>query len=281
MTFLLNSSTIQRLTVFFLGLAICLSSLSAIGQEKKIKVEDFKRVEIHPHIAVTFQKGDEESVRIVNDDIPHDKLQVKLRGKTLQIYLLDAKNIVKKEKSKKKHDYSYKKSIYGDATMELVVTYSSLEKVVVKGAEKVRVNGSPSDGFLKFVVMGESKLSMQSVNMEKFKLLAYGQNEISIENAELQIGKVKAYGENEFYISEGDGDEVTWKLYGENEVKAQELTTKISRIKSYGDNNVKVTANNSVKITAFGESEITYSGEAKLRKGITIGRTKIKRETVR
>ena len=88
---------------------ICLNNVNA--QEKTFTVKDFDGVIVSPHVEVIFIQAEEESVVIENIDVSMDKLNVEVKGKTLHIYLDDAKMYTKSEKVKY-DDYKSRHAIY-------------------------------------------------------------------------------------------------------------------------------------------------------------------------
>ena len=74
------------------------------AQDKTYEVEAFEKVIVSPHIEVTLMEGDEESVTINNAKVAMDKINVTVEGKTLRLYLDDARVVTKSEKITKATD---------------------------------------------------------------------------------------------------------------------------------------------------------------------------------
>ena len=57
------------------------------------QVDHFNKVIVSPNIEVTFIEGDEEKVTIEKSTVSDDKINIQVHGKTLRIYLDDAKEL--------------------------------------------------------------------------------------------------------------------------------------------------------------------------------------------
>jgi len=93
--------------IVLLSLAIFLT-LSVRSQISEIAVKSFHKVIVSPHIAVKFIEGTEEKVVIDKLSVAREKFNVEVKGKTLRIYLDDAK-IVTKTVKEKSEGYSLNK----------------------------------------------------------------------------------------------------------------------------------------------------------------------------
>ena len=98
------------LFVLFAGLNM------ALAQSKTYDVKSFEEVIISPHIEVVFEKSDTEAVVIENINESYDKLNVEVKGKTLHIYLDDAKVYTKSKKIKTEdtliiYEYFFKREV--------------------------------------------------------------------------------------------------------------------------------------------------------------------------
>ena len=82
------------------------------SQSETIKVETFNKIIISPHIQVVFVEGEEESVTVESITESMDKLNIEVKGKTLRIYLDDAKMVTKSEKVDYVTDCSAQSSLY-------------------------------------------------------------------------------------------------------------------------------------------------------------------------
>jgi len=138
--------------------AITLLAIPVGAQEFEKKLEPFRKITASPKINLILQKGDQESVRITYAHVAPEKINVRVSGNRLLIYLEDAR-IVEKQRRTEDDLYDNTEGIYKDAVVNAYVTYKELSKVAIRGEQEL---------------MCESE-----IDGKKFKLKAYGENELN------------------------------------------------------------------------------------------------------
>jgi hypothetical protein len=222
------------------------------AQEFTREVNHFSKVIVSPHINLILQEGEIESVRLVYNDFDPSKINVEVRGKTLRIFLDDARITDKLEKINRR----FRKSAYEGIFVTAYVSYKTLEHLEVRGSQEVSC--------------------FSPIHAEKkFKLKAYGENEISLAYVRTGYLKTVLYGENKLKIKGGKSDFQKYKLYGENRIDASRMKGYSSSTTSFGDSDVRISSQNEVRINGFGETRVSYSGDPYLSKGLIFGKMDI------
>ena len=238
------------------AIVIMLASCAIWAQQKIIAVDHFNKVIISPHIQVTFVQGDKEQIQIENSTVSISKLNVEVKGKTLRIYLDNAKEITKNEKVKE-NGYKRSKSIYKGTVLTVIVTYTSLKELSLRGEEKF-VCESPLTG-------------------DRFRLKIYGESQVYLHQVNLEELQASIYGESFLEIKSGRIDKQKFTAYGETKINALGIQNKETKIVAYGEGNYRVNVSNKLKVTAYGEATIAYEGRPNVDKGIIIGDATIRR----
>ena len=231
-----------------------LAMLDSNAQETVRKVRPFSRIIASPYINIILEEGESETVRLLANNVSDDRINVEVRGKTLRIYLDDARVTDKLER----HGRHSKRSVYQDASVTAYITYRTLEHLEVRGAQEVTCH-SP--------IRAD----------KKFKLKAYGENEINLVSLRTDFLKTVMYGENRLKIKGGKADYQKYKLYGDNRIDASKMKSYSASAMSLGESDVKIYSQDEVRVTAFGETRVSYSGDAYLSKGLIFGKTDINR----
>jgi len=226
------------------------------AQADKIPVSAFEKLIVSPHIELTLIEGDEESVTINKAKVSRDKINVVVEGKTLRIYLDDARVITKSEKIKN-NNWNGSRSIYDGTQITATVTYKSLKRLSVRGEEIVRVASAMNQDELKLTIYGESKVYFNDLSAKELT--------------------VAIYGESYLELSNGTVGRQVYRAYGESEVNAYEIANKSTKITAYGESNFRVNVSEKLKVTCYGETTINYAGEAEVDKGIVIGEAEIRK----
>ncbi|WP_396636562.1 head GIN domain-containing protein [Maribacter sp. R77961] len=239
---------------------ICIAFFSfvagAFAQTKTVQVDAFEKVIISPHIEVELVQGTEESVVIENAKISMDKINVKVEGNTLRVYLDGAKTVTKSERVST-DKWKGKKSIYNGTMATAKITYKTLKNLSIRGEEIVKVKGIMEQEDLKLSIYGESKVYFNHLNLEELT--------------------VAIYGESYLEISEGKVERQVFRAYGESEVNAIEMGNSETKITAYGESNFRVNVSDRLKVTCYGETTINYTGDADVDKGIVIGEAEIRK----
>lgn len=224
----------------------------AVGQEEISRdLKSFSKVVVSPKINLILEKGDQESIRLVYSNVSPDKINIRVQGNTLRIYLDDAKVTEKLERI----NPNEKRSIYRDASLTAYVTYKELEHLEIRGNQELTCNGP--------------------ISAERFTLKAYGENEIRLASVKTDYLRTSLYGENDLKIKGGKAEYQKYKLFGENKIDTQELKSYSATTNSFGESRIKLSTQDQLRVNAFGESQISYNGNADVNKGLIFGHTQI------
>ena len=243
--------TIQ--SILTLGL-VFISALILNAQEKEVKVSSFDKVIISPHIEVTFLKGEEEMVIVEDADVPLDKLNIDVDGRTLKIYLEGAKTYTKSKKVKYDGNKG-RHSLYHGTQVEVTVIYKKIKDLEIRGEE---------------LVILESPLVQDDLD-----LALYGETDVLIKSAELDNLMVALYGESSLKIEDGQVRFQKYKAYGESEVDALGITNSSAKITAFGESEFRINVSDRLKVTSYGEADVQYRGNPSIDKGVVLGENSI------
>ena len=245
-----NSTHIFTIAFTLLAIQIGLS------QTKSVSVDSYNKVIVSPHVQVTFQQGDSETVTIESSTVSMDKINIEVNNKTLRIYLDGAKEVTKSEKTDE-DGYKRKNSIYKGTVVIATVTYKKLEELSLRGEEK-------------FVCRSLLK-------GEKFRLKIYGESQVYLEKVDLSMLQTTIYGESYLELKEGSVGRQKITAYGETTVNTLGVESATAKITAYGEGSYRLNVSDNLKITAYGEATVAYQGNPHVDRGIIIGEAKIQK----
>jgi hypothetical protein len=241
----------KNLPITLLALFI---TIGVLAQEELTRpVSAFEKISVSPRINLVLLKGDQESVRIVYQNVNPNRINTVVYGNRLRIYLDGARVLDKRERV---WDGSRRREpIYKDAAITVYVTYVMLKEVEMRGEEEL--------------------ICESTLEADKFKLIAFGRADIQL--ASVQTGKFKAslYGENKIKIKSGEANHQVYRLFGENKIDTRGLESSTASARIYGEGKLTLSAKEEVHIHSFGEPDIFIEGDPYVSKGIIIGRTTI------
>lgn len=241
------------LLILFIA-ATALGMQNTQAQQKTFTVGSFDEVIISPHIEVIFEKADEASVVIENIDVSMDKLNVEVKGKTLHVYLDDAKVYTKSEKVKY-DDYKGKHSIYNGTIVSAKIYYKDLEEISLRGDETHKVESILDGDELSVKIYGESEVYLNEIQVDQFHATMYGESYLEVKDGIAARQRIISYGEGEV-----------------NTFGVQNTTAKVT---AYGEGRVKLSVSDELKVTAYGEASIHYKGSPMVNRGLVIGEATI------
>ena len=230
-----------------------MSVAPSVAQEISKSLKSFRKIVVSPHINLVLEKGDEEGIRLVYDNVTPDKINIDVSHHTLRVYLDDAK-MGERQEVVSTHP-TVKRSIYHNATVTAYVTYRELEHLEVRGNQEVTCN-SP-------------------ISAERFTLKAYGETDIKLASVKVDYLRTSLYGVNHLHIEGGKAEFQKYKLFGENRIDAKALKCYSAIANSFGESRLRLATQDNLKVNAFGESQIEYFGDASVNKGLIFGETQI------
>jgi len=243
---------IKRTLLYSFLFLMIFSIKDVASQSKKIIVDDFEKIIISPHVEAILKEGSETSVTIEKSRISEDKVNIKVEGNTLRVYLDGAKLVTKSER------VAYgRKPIYKGTMLTVTITYKTLKNLSIRGEEVVKCESTIKEDELKLSIYGDSKVYFNAVIL----------NELA----------VAIYGESYLEIKGGTVEKQVYRAYGESEVNALELNTSFTKITAYGESNFRVNVSDRLKVTCYGENSINYKGNAEVDKGIVIGEASLRK----
>jgi len=244
---------LKKITIITLAMLSPMVILAQEATELSRKLQPFSRIVASPRVNLILQEGDEESVKLVYHRVDAEKINIEVRGKTLRLYLDDARVTEKLYRVSRWE----KRSVYEDVSVTAYVTYRQLKHIEIRGQQELTC--------------------LSPVNAEKFKLKAYGKNEISFVSMKAGYLKTHLFGENRLKISGGRVDYQKYKLYGENRIYTEDLKSYAAVATIFGESKVNLNIQDELKVNSFGESEVSYNGNAFVSRGLIFGRTEIRK----
>lgn len=225
------------------------------GQSKTVPVADFDKIIVSPHIQVTFVEGTTQTVTIKDTRLPQEKIHIEVTGKTLHMYLEGAKTTTKNVKTNQ-NGWKSKKPIYKGTMVTALITYTKLKELSIRGQEIMLCESPIEREDFTLKIYGESKVTMNSVNVESLY--------------------VSMYGESYLEIKQGITSNQKYTVYGEGTINTLGMENKKTKITAYGEGSFRIKVSDRLKVTAYGEATVAYNGTPKVNKGIIIGETTIK-----
>jgi hypothetical protein len=231
---------------------ICIGAVSlSLAQEISRELKPFNKIIVSPKVNLILEQGDQESIRLTYSNVDADKINIRVHGNTLRVYLDDAKVTEKTYRVSSKE----KRGIYHDVSVTAYVTYKELEHLEIRGNQELTCNGP--------------------LTAERFTLRAYGENDINLASLKTEYLRTSLHGENDLKIKGGKAEYQKYNLYGVNKIDTQDLKSFSATATIFGESKIKLNTQDNLKVNAFGESQVSYNGNANVNKGLIFGPAQI------
>lgn len=243
------------------GLLIVLFGSVIQAQTNTQTLKSFDKIVVSPKIELELVSGEEETIRLDCRNIDEHKVNVVVKGKTLRLYLDDAKYIVKNGRRfryENQKGWQDKRMYKDDVRVKAYVTFKTLKRLQVRGSEDIEISSA--------------------INNDRFKLKLYGENVIRM--AELNTDKFKAVmiGENKLDIRKGKAKKQKYKSIGENWVRADGLDSDLAKASMIGEGMVKLKVDSQLRVSTIGESQVVFNGNPVVKRGLIIGKAEIRKD---
>lgn len=223
----------------------------AQAQEISKDLKSFRKVVVSPKVNLILEQGEKENIRLTYSNVDPSKINIKVQGNTLRVFLDEAKVTEKTYRA----NGNQKRGIYHDASVTAYVTYKELEHLEIRGNQELTCNGP--------------------LKAERFTLKAYGENDINLASLKTEYLRTSLYGDNDLKIKAGKAEYQKYKLFGDNKIDTQELKSFSATTTIFGESKIKLNTQDNLKVNAFGESQVSYNGNASVNKGLIFGRAQI------
>lgn len=242
----------KKLTLLFF---VC-AAATAHAQEFTRPLAPFQQVIVSPHIRVILKKGDTERITMQYSGIDENKINIKVSGKLLRVYLENAK-IVERDDNFWRERYDESED-YRFAGVTAIITYRELESLEVRGQEKIHLQ--------------------HTLTGKDFRLVAYGASRITIDSLYVTNFRARLYGTNNLKIAAGQVVNQKYRLYGDNHVEAPDALSQEVNTVVYGNGLLHVHTDTQMVVSAFGDPEIRCEGNAIVNRGLIVGDPSIYRK---
>ncbi len=236
-----------------LGIAALTSPLHAQTLAKDLP--RFDRVTVSPLITLVLEPGDQERVRLEYSGVAPEKINYEVHGKTLRIYLEDARYAVREQKywrdGREHRRPAYDRSVHVTA----YVTYKQLRSIEKRGEENVTCKGPLAGNRCTVRLFGEIDAELESVTARRFK--------------------AAMFGENSLRIALGSAARQRYRSFGENTVDTRNVAGSITSTSTFGDSHLRLNASEEMRVTTFGESDVLFTGGGQLSKRLVFGETSV------
>jgi hypothetical protein len=216
-------------------------------------LQPFSRIIVSPHINLILKEGEKEGIRLEYHGVNLRDINIEVEGKTLRIFLKDARVT---DKTERRHG-NFHRSKYSDVSITAYVTYTMLENLEIRGNQELTC--------------------LSPLRSKKFKLRAYGENEINLSSVNTAYFKANLYGENTLKIKGGKADYQKYKVYGENKIDATRMKSYSAVTMLFGESEIDLYSQDELRISSFGEARISYTGDPFVSRGLVFGKTRIRR----
>ncbi len=247
----------MKLSALLAGAALGVAALTSPLRAQTLAgdLPRFDRVAVSPLITLVLEPGDQERVRLEYSGVDPEKINYQVHGRTLRIYLDDARYAVP-ERKYSRDGHEYHRPVYDRSVrVTAYVTYKQLRSIEKRGEENVTCKGALNANRFTVRLFGEIDADLQSVTARRFK--------------------AALFGENSLRIASGSAARQRFRSFGENTVDTRNVAGRITSTSTFGDSHLRLNASDEMRVTTFGESDVRFSGGGQLSRRLVFGEASI------
>ena len=247
----------MKLPALLAGAALGIAALSSPlhAQTLTKDLPRFDRVAVSPLITLVLEPGDQERVRLEYSGVAPEKINYEVQGKTLRIYLDDAR-YTNQERKHRRDEPEFRRPVYDrNVHVTAYVTYKQLRSIEKRGEENVTCKGTLAAKKCTVRLFGEIDAELESVTARRFK--------------------AALFGENSLRIASGKAARQRYRSFGENTVDTRNMAGSITSTSTFGDSHLLLNASDEMRVTTFGESDVRFTGGGQLSKRLVFGEASI------
>ncbi|MGC4035815.1 MAG: head GIN domain-containing protein [Chitinophagaceae bacterium] len=235
--------TVRNLFVGAFMLSACIASAQ---QTETRKLSSFDKMDLSGPFDIILDKGSEESVKIIAENVPLNKIITEVSGKTLEIRL--------------------EKGEYRNVKGKIYVTYKDVDAINKSGSGNLTCNNDFTAGQFSLDFSGSGNISGKSIKAAHVKISKSGSGSIKLQGVDADDADFGMSGSGDVDINGGTAKTQTIHLSGSgsirsNGMKSTECTASIS-----GSGNIDVAVSGSLSGIISGSGNITYDGDPQVKK---------------
>ncbi len=155
-------------------------AISLQAQDITKDLPAFDRLIASPLINVVLLQGDKESIRMEYTGVQPEKINIVSKGKTLHLYLDDAKLTTSARNGSWKKGNVFWENLYRGAKLTAYVTYRKLRRVQIRGEQQLTCRDTLRCDKFTLELMGENQAKIAGLQADELKVVLYGENKVEI-----------------------------------------------------------------------------------------------------
>jgi hypothetical protein len=214
-------------------------------QTETRKLSAFDKATIAGPFDVFMEKGNEESVKLVLENVSPDKVITEVKGNTLEI--------------------SLERGNYKNIKGKIYVTYKNMEAIDKSGSGNLVCNSDLSASTFSFDFSGSGNVNCKKVKAEKTRIQKSGSGNIKLEAMETTDADLSISGSGDLEIRDGYAKTQSVHISGSGNVRAHGLKSNDCSASVSGSGNIDVSVSQTLEGIISGSGNITYDGNAQVK----------------
>lgn len=203
----------------------------------------FEKVDLGPYIQAILIKGETPGVSILENNLPKEQLIIKVGGKTLKVYIKNARNLQKNKMNSLAN---------GKVKAKIKIYYTALNSLAVRGSEQITFESNLNCPEFYVRGQGNGSILFNHINIDRLTSHLFGNFNVSSKG-----GKVSHQ---------------QFKTYGNAGVDFENVMSTETHLTMNGNNEIFVNVTDYLKTKGFGNFSVKYKGNPVLKKGLKLGK---------
>ncbi|MFT4015708.1 MAG: head GIN domain-containing protein [Agriterribacter sp.] len=232
-------------------------SILSAQQTETRKISAFNKIDAGTPFDVFTEEGNEESVKLVLENIVLDNVITEVKDKILKVYL--------------------KKGNYKNIKGKVYITYKNLEAINNSGSGNLICNSDIKSGDFSIGLSGSGNASTKKIKAKQFKVRKSGSGKVEVSDIETEIAEISISGSGDLYIKNGYAKKEKINISGSGNVNASGVQTDECAVSISGSGNVDVNVAKQLYGIISGSGNIVYEGDAQVNSSNIAGSGRIRK----
>jgi hypothetical protein len=247
MRLIINKNKVMKMVKnLFAATLLLTAGIVAAQQTETRKLSSFNKAAISGPFDVFMEKGNEESVKLVVENVSPDKVITEVKGNTLEI--------------------SLEKGNYRNVKGKIYVTYKSVEAIDKSGSGNLVCNSDLSAGTFTADLSGSGNVNCKKIKAERIWIQKSGSGNIKVETMETTDADLSLSGSGDLEVHDGYTKKQSVHISGSGNVRAHGLKSNECAASVSGSGNIDVSISQTLEGIVSGSGNITYDGDAQVKK---------------
>lgn len=236
---------------------LLIAAFVSAQQTETRNMSSFSKIDAGTPFDVFIEEGNQESVKLVIDNLALDNIITEVKDNTLKVYL--------------------KKGNYKNIKGKVYITYKNIEAINNSGSGNLTCNSDISAGSFTIGLSGSGNANTKKIKAQQLKVRKSGSGNVQVNDIATDLAEISISGSGDLHIKGGYAKKESINISGSGNVNATGVKSDECSVGISGSGNVEVNVAKQLEGRISGSGNITYDGNAQVSTSNIAGSGRIRK----